>query len=1698
MVPIAQADVALVDGLVRVDTEWTAGDVIVTTGDVQVQPGVTLTIGAGAVVKLGGDLVVLGSLKIEGTASDPVTITSAEDDQIGGETAANGETNPFDIGWVMEAPRGSTVDIIGADLHYLSGISTGRLCVPGWPIGTDEFSLSDSTVTYVSANNGQRAVIDLSGRYGSITIRNSRFAELSINGVSGRVDGGGQIIVGTTCSESTTITGNDITTQDGFFTEYPAIDAFVAVTGSTVSPTVSGNHLHGWAVAGIVVGSETLDLDRLAGNTISNPDINGGLQVTGKLAHTTGLDSFTGIVPELRDVSVPDGVTLTISAKLTRIGGLSIDGSGQIVAIGSATDLVTIEPLRAFSAATMRRYTDGESGPYDAMGLAVNGGGSIILDSVKCQHCDSRANTLISASGAESVSIVDSVFEDLSGPAIGITGNKTVPVVSRNVFDPPSGTAAYVPSFAVEIDESPIDFAQLSGNSVTASRVVGFGLAWDSLAVDSVLPWEGNMTPVITGLDVPVGVTLTLGPGAVIKGEGLRVAGTLASLGTDINPVVFTAEWDDSVGGDTGQGAIWEAYGYFVPSGTYITVDSYANVVIDHTVFMHASTAIYVNTHTVTYVSNSKFINNNRAIDAYNAVDRYQDADFESKYYQGALTLLTSVFGARTDCNPPYNDETVLMQGNWFGSSGVAGVEMGSMPDTSGVIELGDQRIDLENVLLGVQDAFAPTADPKDQPDQYKEQQKQYEEAKAKATSQAGAAQDFVGMMNDILLQPGGNSIPVTKWTCQILGEINIELVSSPVRHQGLAVADFLSEFGVLPTFPPGVENVALPFLGLTQWLNSDPYLETTTPTQAGNADLSRLAIFTAGDKYEWVKADPTPAFRPLVETDYTVTVPYETMNVNVLAVAADDSAQVAFVSKSGEWGAASNNRVVAGSPIEGQNVLEVRVTSLGGTTKTYTVTIIREGPRSDALLGDLAVSEGTLSPAFDPAVSNYTLTLDRPEICAVNLVSYAAATHDFYALIVPGDRGSRANLVSAPLITWEKLGSPHSITVEAQDGEHQRVYELGVAAPALDVTFDATGGTPANQTLTLPNAIAAVPAPSDPVRPGYTFIRWQSSTGQSLQNYGFTEDFCGATDFYAIWEPNDAAVARVSDIELDLTPGAVTSGSARQADGADAYQILVTLSGGGGAPVLGAAQSLAVSAPVGLTVSSFVDKGDGTYSASFTSTTPGSFDAWITLDGARVGTPVAVHFISATTPAAVITGRQVTAKGQGFVAGELVRVTVSGPSLDLGYLTADGSGTVEVVFMVPEDATAGAGEVVFAGTESGRTSASFEVVASPAQSVTVAFDGNGGAPALTTTTTGPGEMVALPIPPTREGFVFTEWNTAADGSGTAFSAATVVDTDVTVYAQWFPVVRGAWTVTFDGNGGAPALTMVAVVDGNTVSLPVDPVRAADEAVGMSYRFAGWNTSADGTGTVLTVGTPITADMTVYAQWVPSAPATSVAVEQGSATTTGGVARLAGGTDACTVVTTLVDGAGHPRPGLAGSLTVSVPSSVVVGDIAETAAGVYEFTVASPEPGRFGVSVLLDGLAVADPVDVNFIAAVIDQPVRTVGETQTATGLGFLPGEQVTVSVHSEPLVLGVKTAGVDGSVPVSFAVPLDFTAGKHTVVFVGESSGTVTVEFEVAAGPSVPGGGAVAATPGTGTGAVAGLVVAVLIGAGLLRRRLA
>jgi len=92
-----------------------------------------------------------------------------------------------------------------------------------------------------------------------------------------------------------------------------------------------------------------------------------------------------------------------------------------------------------------------------------------------------------------------------------------------------------------------------------------------------------------------------------------------------------------------------------------------------------------------------------------------------------------------------------------------------------------------------------------------------------------------------------------------------------------------------------------------------------------------------------------------------------------------------------------------------------------------------------------------------------------------------------------------------------------------------------------------------------------------------------------------------------------------------------------------------------------------------------------------------------------------------------------------------------------------------------------------------------------------------------------------MPADPEREGYDFIEWNTASDGSGSAFVATTPVTASITVYAIWLakPVPPVYYTVNFYDWDGTLIVTE-QVINGGAAIAPPDTERTG-------YTFVDWD-----------------------------------------------------------------------------------------------------------------------------------------------------------------------------------------------------------------------------------------------------------------
>ena len=154
----------------------------------------------------------------------------------------------------------------------------------------------------------------------------------------------------------------------------------------------------------------------------------------------------------------------------------------------------------------------------------------------------------------------------------------------------------------------------------------------------------------------------------------------------------------------------------------------------------------------------------------------------------------------------------------------------------------------------------------------------------------------------------------------------------------------------------------------------------------------------------------------------------------------------------------------------------------------------------------------------------------------------------------------------------------------------------------------------------------------------------------------------------------------------------------------------------------------------------------------------------------------------------------------------------------------------------------------------------------------TIAFDANGGEGVMADLPMTYGVYTALTQNTfTRTGYAFNGWNTAADGSGTAYPNKRTVRNlatggTVVLYAQWKP---NAYTIRYSANGGSGSIE-------NQKATYDEPIALRDNRfIRAGYAPAGWNTAANGSGTAYDGGQSaenlaVSGTVTLYAQWSPN------------------------------------------------------------------------------------------------------------------------------------------------------------------------------------------------------------------------------------
>ena len=326
-------------------------------------------------------------------------------------------------------------------------------------------------------------------------------------------------------------------------------------------------------------------------------------------------------------------------------------------------------------------------------------------------------------------------------------------------------------------------------------------------------------------------------------------------------------------------------------------------------------------------------------------------------------------------------------------------------------------------------------------------------------------------------------------------------------------------------------------------------------------------------------------------------------------------------------------------------------------------------------------------------------------------------------------------------------------------------------------------------------------------------------------------------------------------------------------------------------------------------------------------------------------------------------------------------------------------------------------------------------------QTVRITFNANGGSVA-------PNDywdcvvgtaVEAFPTP-TRPGFTFVGWFTAASG-GTQVTSIARVTSAQTFYAHWTEnggVVPGddSCIVTFNANGGSVSETTRKVDAKSAVGALPTPMR-------MGYSFIGWFTAATG-GTQVTASTVVRASVTYYAHWqyVGSADDTTIVIElqQSYEAEPDGTFPLE--------MSEFVGSTSTPKLSVKG-LPTGLKFDAKMGVIAGKAT----------KPGKYTVTVSATNATVKKPVTKTFELVVpnlasevlqgLEQDTEAYGKI--VCGVAFDPG-----LVGCAPEIgWALKASGL----PTGLKLVQDEATGAYSITGVPTKAGTYTVTFTVSKG---------------------------------------
>jgi len=308
-----------------------------------------------------------------------------------------------------------------------------------------------------------------------------------------------------------------------------------------------------------------------------------------------------------------------------------------------------------------------------------------------------------------------------------------------------------------------------------------------------------------------------------------------------------------------------------------------------------------------------------------------------------------------------------------------------------------------------------------------------------------------------------------------------------------------------------------------------------------------------------------------------------------------------------------------------------------------------------------------------------------------------------------------------------------------------------------------------------------------------------------------------------------------------------------------------------------------------------------------------------------------------------------------------------------------------------------------------------------------------------------------------RTGYSFAGWATAANGTGTTYTegqTGVTITVDTPLYAKW---TANIYTVTYNMNSatsGTAPLTQNYTSGGSTLTIYTNS-GTLDRT---GYIFAGWNTSADGTGTSYTVsqtGVVVTANTILYAKWTAKT-ARTLSFSATSLNKTYG--------ETVTVAASFSTGVGTITYSHGSSTACTINSSTGLVTVTH-GVGTCVISASSAEDSSYTSS------ATSTAVTITVAYRLPNTPI--LGSITSVDGVLKVPftqsdsaGNGITNYKYSLDGINFISVGGTISPLSISGLTPGTYSLQIVAVNSIGESTPTTAVTVVVIQGPSKSGGG--------------------------------